>query len=117
MKVKVDNQDVFELSEVQKKVIMNDIHEDEFDADMKRRLEYVLMHKYDQCFKRLKAEWDQKMQGRVEAVPTNPDAYAQLVFSQSDYKCRKTREEEHKAEEERLKLEKEKNNSDAASGE
>jgi hypothetical protein len=92
MKIKVNEEEILELNEVQKKVICNDISEDEFEADMKRRLQYVLMHKYEQCFKRLKAEWDEKLQGRAESVPTNPDAYAQLVFSQPDYKCRKQRE-------------------------
>lgn len=96
MKVKVNNEDLFELSEVQKKVICNDIHEDEFEQDMKRRLQYILMHKYERCFERLKKEWDEKLKSRVEAVPTNADKYAELVFAQPDYKCRKTRELEVK---------------------
>ena len=74
MKVKVNEDEILELNEVQKKVICNDINEDEFEADIKRRLQYILMHKYEQCFKRLKSEWDQKLQGRVDAVPINPDA-------------------------------------------
>lgn len=92
MKVQVNNEDLFELSEVQKKVIKNDIHADEFESDMKRRLQYVLMHKYEQCFNHLKAEWDEKLKTRLDLVPTNPDKYAELVFSQPDYQCRKMRE-------------------------
>jgi hypothetical protein len=93
MKIACNNEQLFELNEVQRKVICNDVHADEFDADMKRRLEYIVMHKYEQCFKRLKAEWDSKLAARgVEMIPTNADAYAQLVFSQPDYKCRKGRE-------------------------
>jgi hypothetical protein len=93
MKISVDKKECFSLTDTQKQVIMNDIHEDEFESDMKRRLQYVLMHKYEQCFDRLKKEWDVKLQSRVKSVPTNPEAYAQLVFSQSDYKCRKMRDE------------------------
>lgn len=104
MKIKVNNEDLFELSEVQKKVICNDVHEDEFEADMKRRLQYILMHKYERCFERLKNEWDKKLQGRLESVPTNPEAYASLVFAQSDYKCRKQREELAKAEAEKARV-------------
>lgn len=92
MKISVDDKECFSLTEIQKQVIMNDIHEDEFESDMKRRLEYILMHKYERCFERLKKEWDVKLQSRVESVPTNPEAYANLVLSQPDYKCRKTRE-------------------------
>ncbi len=93
MKISVNDQELFTLNETQKKVICNDIHMDELDADMKRRLNWILMHKYEQCFERLKAEWDAKLAERgIEMIPTNKDAYAQLVFAQPDYQCRKTRE-------------------------
>lgn len=92
MKISVDGQEIFELSETQKKVICNDIIEDEFDADMKRRLHWILNHKYERCFERLKKEWDPKLSERMDLIPTKPDDYAKLVFSQPDYKCRKTRE-------------------------
>lgn len=96
MKIKVNDQEVFELSEVQKKVICNDIHQDIFDDDMKRRLQYILTHKYERCLERLKTEWMPKLKDRCDAVPTNDDLFAQLVFSQPDYKCRKTRQDESK---------------------
>lgn len=92
MKISVDDIKLFELSEIQKKVIKNDILEEIFDEDMKRRLEYILMHKYERCFERLKAEWEPKLATRLESVPTNKDAFAQLVFGQPDYKNRSQRE-------------------------
>lgn len=93
MKVQVNGEDLFELNEVQKKVICNDIHEDIFEEDMKRRLQYILMHKYERCFERLKKEWEPKLACRVDAVPTHPDKFAELVMAQPDYLCRKKREE------------------------
>ena len=95
MKVQVNGIDLFELSEMQKKVICNDIAAPLLEEDMKRRLEYVLMHKYERCFERLKKEWDQKLPGRVDSVPTDKDAYAQLVFSQPDYKDRQARDKDN----------------------
>ena len=93
MKISVNNIDLFELSEVQRKVICNDINMDEFEADMKRRLQYILMHKYEKCFKRLKDQWDPILAANgVDMIPTNPDKYAELVFSQPNYKCRKSRD-------------------------
>lgn len=93
MKISVDGKVLFELSETQKKVIKNEIHEDVFDEDMKRRLQYILMHKYERCFERLKSEWDQKLRANgVSMMPTDPDAYAELVFSQPNYKSRKQRD-------------------------
>ena len=92
MKISVDDKELFRLSETQKKVIMNDIHEDIFDEDMKRRLQYILIHKYEQCFERLKKEWEPKLASRMQTIPTNKDAFAELVFSQTEYKSRKLRE-------------------------
>lgn len=93
MKISIDDKELFTLSETQKKVIMNDIHEDIFDEDMKRRLEYILMHKYEECFKRLKSEWEPRLKvNGVKAIPLDCDEFAELVFKQSDYKSKKERE-------------------------
>lgn len=93
MKISVNDQELFTLSDTQKQVIQNDIPTEIFEEDMKRRLQWVLMHKYERCFKRLKEEWDDKLAANgVAMIPTDPDAYAQLVFAQSNYKNRSARE-------------------------
>ena len=92
MKISVDDKELFSLSETQKKVIMNDIHEDIFQEDMKRRLYYTAIHKYERCFDRLKSEWMPILQSRVSAMPTDPEELCKLIFSQSDYKSRKLRD-------------------------
>jgi len=92
MKISVDDQELFTLSETQKKVIMNDIHEDIFEDDMKRRLQYILRHEYERCFERLKKEWEPKLAKRMGSIPTNPDAFANLIFSHPDYMNKKMRE-------------------------
>ena len=95
MKISVNDVELFTLSDIQKEVICNDINRDFLDDDMKRRLQYILEHKYEQCFKRLKAEWEPKLIARGhQSLPTNPDAFAQLVFDQEDYLCRKSRDAE-----------------------
>lgn len=95
MKVSVNDKELFVLSELQKKVIMNDIREDVFDEDMCRRLEFVLKDKYERCFDRLKKEWDNKLaQNGVKMIPTDKDEYAELVFSQQNYKNRMARDAE-----------------------
>lgn len=95
MKIYVDNDLVFELNETQKKVICNDINESDFDQDMKRRLEWVIMQKYEHCYKRLRDEWMPKLaDAGVEMIPLNKDAFAELVFAQPSYKDRSEREGE-----------------------
>lgn len=98
MKISVDDQEIFTLTEVQKKVIKNDIPEDVFENDMKRRLNWVLQHKYERCFERLKKEWEPKLKSNgVQLIPVNNDQFASLVFSQLDYKNRSQREVEIKS--------------------
>lgn len=95
MKISVNDQELFTLSDIQKKVICNDIMEDLFDEDMKRRLCWVLMDKYKQCYERLEKEWMPKLAERgIETVPLDKDKFAELVFSQSDYCSRKMREKD-----------------------
>ncbi len=95
MKVSVNDKELFSLSETQKKVICHDIPMELLDDDLKRRLKYILTHKYERCFERLKKEWEPKLAAAgVESIPTNKDAFAELVFSQPDYKDRATRDAE-----------------------
>lgn len=99
MKFLCNDEVIVELSETQKKIIKNDIHEDVFDEDMKRRVSWIFDEKLKSCYKRLKAEWEPRLAERgVESIPTNPEKFAELVFAQPDYCCRKTRDEREKAE-------------------
>jgi len=92
MKISVEDKELFTLSETQKKVIKDNINEDIFDEYARQKLQYILMHKYERCFERLKKEWEPKLAKRMGSIPTNPDAFANIVFSQPDYKNRKMRE-------------------------
>lgn len=93
MKISVDDVELFTLSDIQKKVIQNDIRTEDFEDDMKRRLVYILNHKYERCFDRLKKEWDTNLAANgINMIPTDRDAYAQLVFEQPNYLNRSQRE-------------------------
>lgn len=93
MKVSVNDEELFSLTETQKQVIKNDIHEDVFDEEMKRRLQYIIMHKYEECYKRLKTEWEPKLQLLgVESIPLDDQQFARMVFARPEYKDRKSRE-------------------------
>lgn len=93
MKIKIDDKVIYDLTDTIKKVICNEIHIEEFDEDIERRLTWIVSHKYEQCFRRLKAEWDDKLASRgIKYIPTDRTQYAELVFSQPDYKGRSARE-------------------------
>lgn len=96
MKIQVDGKDLFELKEWQKNVIKNDIPEEIFEADMKRRLQYVLEHKFEQSFKRLEAQWIPVLRDdpAVQHIPADKEAFVQLIMSHKDYKNRSARDAE-----------------------
>ncbi len=92
MKISIDDVELFTLSGIQKKVICDYMSEDILDADLKRRLQWVLMHLYEEAFKNVKERWEPILKERHDMIPTDPNVLAQLIFSQPDYKCRKQRE-------------------------
>jgi len=95
MKIYLNEFEVLELNETQLAVISNDIPELELEDDLKRRLAYIITTKYEACYKRLFDEWFPKLAARgVDSIPTDKDAFAQLVFQQPDYKDRSARDAE-----------------------
>ena len=94
MKIYVESEQILELKEIHKKIIQNDIPTEIFESDMKRRLQYILTHKYDQCLKRLKDRWLPVLKDRMDVIPTDDETLAELIFSQPDYKNRSQREKE-----------------------
>lgn len=96
MKVQVDGVDVFELSETQKKVLRSEIADDIFDADMKRRLHWVLMHKYENTFARFRRDWEAILIAEgATSLPTDKDEFANLVFANKNYKSRQQKEQDN----------------------
>ena len=93
MKIVVDDEEILALNETKKNVLKDEISEDIFDYDMKRRLKHIIMHKYELCFLKLKQEWEEKLKQRgLKSIPLDNDQFAELVFSQPDYKSRKQRD-------------------------
>lgn len=102
MKISVNDQELFTLTDIQKQVIQNDIPSETFQLDMQRRIKWILVdEKYKKCFQRLKKEWvddlDEQNQSKlalngVESIPTDPDQLALLIFSQPNYKNRSQRD-------------------------
>ena len=92
MKVTVDGVEILHLEPVHEDIIKHEIPSEIFEEDMIRRLKWVVMRKYEQCFNKMKEEWDPKLEAAgVESIPVDKDAYAQLVFAQADYKAKDAR--------------------------
>lgn len=93
MKISVNDQELFSLSDIQKQVLGDYMDCDKVESDCCRRLEWVLMHLHEQAMKQLREQWMPKLAERMDAIPTSDDKFAALVFSQPDYMDRKTRDE------------------------
>lgn len=91
MKISVNDELLFDFSEMKKKVIENDIPSEMLENDLKRRMHYILNHKYERCLERLKKEWEPKLKQRYASLPTNESELCTLIFSQPDYMKRSER--------------------------
>jgi len=93
MKFLINDKVVFELSEIQVKVIKDNVFSEEFEKSMADRIGWLIGKKYEDSLKNLKDEWIPKLkESGVESVPLNDEKFAELVFSQKDYKSRSERD-------------------------
>ena len=92
MKVKVDDVEILEISEIRKKVIAHEIPSEDLEADLKRRLSWVITHKYERCMEKIKNQWVPKLKERGhQSIPLDDDALAEMIFADPDYKNRSAR--------------------------
>jgi hypothetical protein len=91
MHVKINDKIVCELTEIQQKVIKNDIPSEIFDEDIERRVNYILSHKYQRCLERLRQEWEPILKKDLPSIPSNDEEFAELVFARADYKNKSQR--------------------------
>jgi len=97
MKFYIDKELVFELTQSQEDIIKHDIPEEEFLSDMKRRIQWVVMHKYTRSFKRLKDEWIPKLkESGVASMSLDDDKLSRDIFRHANYKNRSARIKEEK---------------------
>jgi hypothetical protein len=86
MKFYVEKTQVYELDTTQQKIIQDNVKPDLFVGDMERRVAWVISQKLDQSFDSLFTHWLPILQQRYESLPSNKNAFAELVFAQPDYK-------------------------------
>ena len=92
MKFYVDDELVYELTDDMKKVIMNDIEEELFVADMKRRVKYIIEHKYQRCLSRLKDEWMPKLKDMgVTKIPVDDEELSRVFTRHPKFKNKSAR--------------------------
>lgn len=87
MKIFVDKELILEISDLQLKVFCNEISKDKVHDDLKRRLKWSILHKYNACLNRLQEEWVPKLaELGHKSVPLDKERVAELIFSLKSYR-------------------------------
>ena len=93
MKFFIDNKLIFELNETKQKVIKDNVFSESFVFNMGNRVKWVILKKYEDSLNGLKKEWIEKLKlSGVDSIPLDNDKFAELVFSQKEYKSRSERD-------------------------
>jgi hypothetical protein len=88
MKISVDGVDLFTIEEHQKKAMIHFLEGENFEEDMKRRIQWVITHKYEQCLKKMVDEWLPKLKERYDSIPSKDADLVDKITSESDYQPR-----------------------------
>ena len=88
------------LTETQQKILSNDLYNDTDNAGINTWLQDAIDGKVNNCWKRFRNEWTQKLMDDssfTDTIPSNQTDFVNLVLARSDYKNRKTRDDEARA--------------------
>ena len=87
------------LTDLQQKILSNDLYNDTDNAGIDSWLQAAMDGKINNCWKRFRTEWTQKLMDDssfTDPIPSNQADFVALVTARSDYKNRKTRDDENK---------------------
>jgi len=92
MQVKLDDEVLFEIDDLMVNLLAHDLLDP--IQEIKRRLKYIIDHKCDQCYERMRLEWTQKFTNdpNMTSVPTKKADFVNLVLTHPDYKNRVERD-------------------------
>lgn len=92
MQVKLDDEVLYEITESQLQLLAHDLVDP--ISEIKRRLNYIVEHKCDQCYERLEKEWLPILRDdpNVSSIPKSKVDFIAAVVSRPDYKNRAARD-------------------------
>ena len=84
------------LSDTQQKILSNDLYNDTDNAGLDDWIQEAVDGKINNCWKRFRNEWTQKLMDDssfTDTITSNQADFVALVTARSDYKNRKKRED------------------------
>lgn len=88
------------LTDLQQKILSNDLYNDTDNAGLDKWIQEAVDGKINNCWKRFQQEWITKLMNDktfTDPIPSNQADFVALVTARSDYKNRKTRDDEANA--------------------
>ena len=84
------------ITDLQQTLLSNDLYNDADNAGIDSWIEKAVEGKINNCWKRFRQEWTQKLmddESFTDAIPSNQADFVALVTARSDYKNRKQRDD------------------------
>ena len=88
------------ITDDDQKILSNDLYNDTDNAGIDEWIQEALDGKINNCWKRFRTEWTQKLmddESFTDPIPSNKTDFITLVTARSDYKNRKNRDDEARA--------------------
>ena len=85
------------LTDLQQTILSNDLYNDTDNAGLDKWIQEALDGKINNCWKRMRTEWTQKLMDDssfTDPIPSNQADFVALVTAREDYKNRKVRDDE-----------------------
>ena len=86
------------LTDLQQKILSNDLYNAADNAGLDLWIQNAVDGKINNCWKRFRTEWTQKLMDDssfTDPIPSNQADFVALVTARSDYKNRKARDDEN----------------------
>tara|TARA_Y100001937_G_scaffold93817_1_gene127141 strand:- start:243 stop:536 length:294 start_codon:yes stop_codon:yes gene_type:complete len=93
-----DHKKTITLTDLQQKILSNDLYNDTDNAGLDAWLDDAITGKINNCWKRMRTEWTTRLmddESFTDPIPSNQADFVALVTSRSDYKTRKQRDDEN----------------------
>ena len=87
------------INDDDQKLLSNDLYNDTDNAGIDDWIQKAVDGKINNCWKRFQREWTQKLMDDssfTDAIPSDQTDFVNLVLARSDYKNRKTKDDENK---------------------
>jgi len=84
------------LTDLQQKILSNDLYNDTDNAGIDSWLQAAMDGKINNCWKRMRTEWTQRLMDDdsfTDPIPSNQADFVALVTARSDYKTRKQKDD------------------------